>query len=107
MNAIYSKNKLPYILFLLKHYGHLQKAKLIGLIKTKFQTGFKEVELINELINLKYLPDQLPAFISNPPTIQDFFATQNDFEVLKEHIDENNVEESMSYLTSKVSASPD
>ena len=102
MNAIYSKNKLPYILFLLKHYGHFQKAKLIGLLKTKFHTGFKEADLIIELINLKYLPDQLASFISNPPTIQDFFATQNDFEILKEHIDENNIEESISYLTSKV-----
>lgn len=102
MNAIYCENKLPYILFLLKHYGQFSKPKLISFLKTKFQKGFKEIDLIAELISLKYLPEQLASFISNPPTIQNFFEMQNDFLVLNEHIDENKIEASISYLTSKV-----
>lgn len=102
MNAIFGKNKLPYIIFLLKHYGHFAKAKLITLLKTNFQAGFKEDELIKALIDLKYLPDPLSSFILAPPSITVFFASQKEFEVLKEYVDENNVVESISYLSSKV-----
>lgn len=102
MNAIYGKNKLPYILFLLKHYGHIAKAKLITLLKTKFQAGFTEDELVKDLLDLGYLPKQLGAFIKSQPSIADFFDTQKEFEPLKEYIDEDKIAESISYLTSKV-----
>lgn len=102
MNAVFGKNKLPYILFLLKHYGHFAKPKLIALLKTSFQAGFQEDELIKVLIDLKYLPEPLSSLILTQPTIADFFASQKEFEVLKEHVDENNITESISYLTSKV-----
>jgi superfamily I DNA/RNA helicase len=102
MNAIYGKNKLPYILFLLKYYGNFDKRKLITLLKTKIQTGFKEAELINEIISLNYLPEPLSSFIHIQPTIKEFFNSQNDFEILKEYINEKDIVGSVKNLPSKV-----
>lgn len=102
MNAIFGANKLPYIIFLLKHYGHLAKPKVIALLKTSFQAGYREIDLIKALIDLKYLPEDLSSFILTQPSISDFFTSLNEFEVLKEHIDENNIFESVSDLTRKL-----
>lgn len=102
MNAIYGNNKLPYLLFLLKYYGHFAKTKLITLLKTNFQDGFRETDLIKALIDLKYLPEPLSSFILIQPSFSDFFASQNEFEIMKEYIDENDIDGSILYLSSKV-----
>jgi superfamily I DNA/RNA helicase len=102
MNAIFGKNKLPFLLFLLKHCGHLGKKKLIELLKKSFQEGFTETDLINQLLELGYLPKPLATYITTSPTIQNFFQSHNDFNFLQEHIDNDDVAESVTRLTSKV-----
>ena len=102
MNAIYCQNKLPFLIFLLKYYGHFGKRKLIDLLKTSLREGFTEASLINQLLELKYLSEPLSIFVTAPPTIQDFFQSQADFSFLREHIDMADIEGSITKLTSKV-----
>lgn len=102
MNAIFGKNKLTFLIFLLKQHGHFGKKKLIELLKSSFQSGFTEANLIKQIIDLDLLPKPFSAYILSPPTIQDFFQTHNDFTFLQEHIDFDDIEESIKRLTSKV-----
>ena len=102
MNAIFGKNKLPYLIFLLKSYGLLGKSKVINLLKSSFHSGFTETDLIKQLVDLNYLPEPLSTYIITPPTIKEFLQTHNEFAFLEEHIDVDDVKESVKMLTSKV-----
>jgi superfamily I DNA/RNA helicase len=102
LNAIYCKNKLPFLIFLSKHYNQFTKAKLIRTIKERLETNFDETTLINEILALDYLPAQFAAYITNPPTLDDFFSTHNEFDFAKEFLDANDIEGSISMLVSKV-----
>lgn len=102
LNAIYGENKLPYVLFLLKHYGHIAKPKLIRLLKDSFEKGFIEKELIEQIIKLNYLPEPLASYILSSPKIVDIFATQKDFSIIEEHIDKDDLQNSITHLSSKI-----
>jgi DNA helicase II / ATP-dependent DNA helicase PcrA len=102
LNAIFGKNKLPFLIFILKHYNLFAKAKVIRIIKQRFETNFDENTLINELLSLSFLPEPLSSYINNPPTLDDFFAKHNEFDFAKEFIDTNDIESSISMLTNKI-----
>lgn len=99
LKAIYGKNKLPFIIFLLKYNNNFGKPKLIKLLTSKFQSGFKEQDLVKELIELKYLPEELSSFVLSPPAINDFFSSQQEFDFLKEYFDEQSIDESINQLS--------
>jgi superfamily I DNA/RNA helicase len=102
MNVIFSKNKLPFVIFLLKHYGHFGKKKLLDLFIKSFHEGFAEADLIKKILEAGYLPDPFAAYITAVPTIKDFFRAHPDFSPLQEHINDDDVLESIIRLTSKV-----
>lgn len=102
MNSIYGKNQLPFLIFLCKHYGHFGKKKIIDLLKTSVQQGFTEANLIKQILELKYLPEPFSTFVSAPPTVQDFFQSQPDFDFLQEHVSTEDITGSVERLTSKV-----
>ncbi|CAN5673846.1 hypothetical protein BH18ACI1_BH18ACI1_21970 [soil metagenome] len=102
LNAIYCKSKLPFLIFLLKHYNLFSKAKVTRTKKQRFETNFDEVVLIKEILSLGYLPEPFASYILNTPTLDDFFVNHNDFDFAKEVIDANDMEGSISMLTNKV-----
>lgn len=102
LNAIFCKNKLPFIIFILKHHNQFTRPKLIRAIKQRFEKDFDEKVLIKEIIDLGYLPEPFAKYILNPPSLDDFFNAHNDFDFAKEFIDKDDTEGSISRLVSKV-----
>ncbi len=102
LNAIFGNNKLSFLIFLLKQYGQFEKKKLIDLLKNSFQSGFTETNLIKQIIDLNLLPKPFSSYVLSKPTIQDFFQNHNEFIFLQEHIDNDDIENSIKKLSSKV-----
>ncbi|MDB5200152.1 MAG: helicase [Chitinophagaceae bacterium] len=102
LNAVFCSNKLAFIIFILKHYSHFSKARLIRTIKQRLENDFDENTLIREIIDLGYLPQPFADYITNPPTIDDFFLAHPDFEFAKEFVENEDIEGSISKLVSKV-----
>lgn len=102
LNAIFCKNKLPFLIFILKHQNQFARPKLIRTIKQRFEKDFDEITLIKEIIALGYLPKPYDQYILNPPTLDNFFDTHNDFDFAREFIDKEDIEGSISSLVRKV-----
>lgn len=107
LNAIFSENKVLFIVFLLKYYNNISKSRFIKYITECLRNGLNENDFINDMIKFKYLPEGLSKYLINKPTLEDFINDNKDFELLKEFVDEENLEESVLDLINNVNPKKD
>lgn len=98
LNAIYGDTKLPFLIFLLKHFGLFSKSKVIKLLKESFKKNFNEQELIKNIVELNYLPKSYSSYILAPPTIDELFQKHSEFNFAIELIEVGNFQASISKL---------
>lgn len=99
LNSIYGKNKLSYLLFLLKHHGHLTEKRLIELLINSFHNDFNEQKLIADILLLNYLPEVFVSYVKTPPALTDFFELNKDYDSLKEYIGLDSIEKDVKMLS--------
>lgn len=102
LRVIYTPNKLLNLIFLLRYYNLLGRVKINRLLKSKFESGFDENIIIDEIISLAYLPEPFATYIRTPININEFLKKHTEYDSLKEFLIEDNLEFSISRLIKSV-----
>lgn len=102
LKSIYSTHKLLNLLFICKEYKLLSRRPFIRLLQESLHRNFNTEELIENIIALNYLPEYLSQAILEQPTIEDLLENCPEFIQFQEHIDETNLEESVSEIEKSI-----
>jgi DNA helicase II / ATP-dependent DNA helicase PcrA len=102
LNAIYSDNKLPFIIFLLKYYGLFNKNKIIDLIKDRIQKNFDETQLMKDLIDTKYLPEPFATYILQPTPVDEMLQQHKEFHFAANLLNSGDLQGSVTKLAAAI-----
>ncbi len=96
IKALYGDHKIIFLLLLAKGLKLFNKKSFINILKKAFMSDFDEQKLIGDIIN--YYPKPFSDYLLEPIPISDFWDKHQDFIKLCEHIDEDNLTESIKNL---------
>ena len=96
VKALFGEHKLLFLLLLAKELKLYSKNSFIKKISQSFQSSFDESTLIKDI--LKYYPKPFSDYLLKPINVDDFFESHIDFSELREHIESDNLSESIGKL---------
>lgn len=96
LKALYSDHKILFILLLGKTLKLLNKKSFMDILEKAFRENFDEQSLIEQID--KYFPKPYSNYLTSSIPISDFFSQHSEFQEFKEHIDEEDVIDSLNSL---------
>lgn len=102
LNALYGKHKILFLLFLTKYYNFTRNRRFLESIISLFRENFREDAFIDLILTFKIFPDPFSEYIVKPIPINSFFEKHQDYIILKELVDEDDLVDSLNNLMSNI-----
>jgi len=102
LKALFGDHKILFLLLLAKTLNLMRKIRFIRTLNDAFRSGYKERDLIEQLVHLKCFPNPFRDYLLSPIRISDLFDQNPDFSGLREYIDEEDLSTSIANLEKNI-----